>query len=268
MEEIWQVHAVKYSDRNARTRNESFILDPKHDTQHDMDYFVWILTSPMGTILVDTGYDRTEGEKRGRPVIRNPDEAVRALNIDPASIDTVIITHMHYDHAGGLDGFPNAVFHIQESEMSYVTGPCMCHPHIRYPFSADHVCQMVQRLYSGRVHFHDGDGQVAPGVTVHKIGGHTQGLQVVRVKTQSGWLCLASDASHYYENFEAGKPFPIVLNLQEMLDGFQTIQKLASAPGLVIPGHDPLVFQYFDAMDGLPDFARRLDLGPNSNFNA
>lgn len=266
MDEIWQVFAIKYADRNTRTRNDSFILDPNHDTQHDMDYFVWVLTSPLGTILVDTGYDQTEGEKRGRPVIRNPDQAVRAMNIDPNTIDTVIITHMHYDHAGGLDSFPNATFHIQESEMSYVTGPCMCHPHIRYPFSADHVCQMVQRLYSGRVHFHDGDGIVAPGVTVHRIGGHTQGLQVVRVKTQSGWLCLASDASHYYENFEAGKPFPIVLDLQEMLDGFETIQSLASSPGLVIPGHDPLVFKNFDATDGLPDFCRRLDLGPNAQF--
>ena len=98
---------------------------------------------------------------------------------------------------------------------------------------------------------------------VHRIGGHTQGLQAVRVNTGAGVMCLASDASHYYENFLNGKPFPIVVNLQEMLDGFQTLHTLASSPSLIIPGHDPAVFDYFDASDGLPDFARRLDRGPS-----
>lgn len=263
MEETWQVLAIKYADRNSRTRNDSFILDDDHASPHDMDYFLWVLRSARGTIVVDTGYDRREGERRGRPVIRDPGEALAAVGVDPDAVDTVIITHLHYDHAGGLDAFPNATFHIQQSELAYVAGPCMCHPHLRYPFSADHVCQVIRRLFDGRVRFHDGDGEVASGVTVHRIGGHTQGLQAVRVNTQAGWMCLASDASHYYENFLAGKPFPIVLDLQEMLDGFQRIQALASSPALVVPGHDPLVFRYFDAMRDLPDFARRLDLGPN-----
>ncbi|MEC9265260.1 MAG: N-acyl homoserine lactonase family protein [Alphaproteobacteria bacterium] len=262
MDQIWQVTAVKYAERNSRTRQDSFILDDDHASPHDMDYFIWVLKSPLGTILVDTGYDQPEGDRRGRPVLRNPDEALSAVGIDPESVDTVIITHMHYDHAGGMNRFPNAVYHIQETELQYVTGPCMCHSHLRYPFSADHVCQMIRTLYDGRVRFHHQDGEVAPGVTVHRIGGHTKGLQVVRVRTQAGWLCLASDASHYYENFLKGKPFPIVVDLQEMLDGFQTVQRLASSPSLVVPGHDPKVFDLFAATDGLPDFARRLDFGP------
>ena len=81
------------------------------------------------------------------------------------------------------------------------------------PFTADHVCEAVKRLYSGRVVFHDGEGQVADGVTVHCVGGHSRGLQCVRVLTDAGWLVLASDAAHYYENFEARKPFPIVVDL-------------------------------------------------------
>ena len=260
----WQVFAAKYAERNSRTRNDSFILDDDHASPHDMDYFLWVLKSELGTIVVDTGYDVDEGLRRGRPVIRQPEEALAPLDVDPEAVDSVIVTHLHYDHAGGLDRFPNARVHIQQSELAYGAGPCMCPPHLRYPFSAEHVCQMIRRLFDGRVQFHDGEGEVAPGVTVHRIGGHTQGLQVVRVRTEAGWLCLASDASHYYENFLAGKPFPIVVNLQEMLDGFQTIQRLASSPSLVVPGHDPLVFRYFDATRNLPDFVRRLDLGPKT----
>ena len=266
MEQTWAVTAIKYAERNSRTRSDSFIFDHDRAGQHDMDYFIWVLQSELGTIVVDTGYDAVEGARRDRPILREPDEAVASIGVDPATVDTVIITHLHYDHAGGLDRFPNATFHIQPTEIAYAVGPCMCHPTLRAPFSADHVCQVIQRLYAGRVQYHDGDGVVAPGVTVHRIGGHTGGLQAVRVWTQSGWLCLASDASHYYENFLKGKPFPIVVDVKEMLDGFQRIQQLAESPSLVVPGHDPMVFDLFAATDDVPSFARRLDLGPTRDL--
>jgi len=172
---------------------------------------------------------------------------------------------LHYDHAGGLSRFPYAKFHLQAAEMAYATGPCMCSGTLQMPFTANHVCDMVKNVYSGRVVFHDGDGQVADGVTVHCVGGHSRGLQVVRVKTESGWLCLASDAAHYYENYLAGKPFPIVVDMENMVSGFKTIQALASAPGLVIPGHDPLVTKAY-GMEGSSGFVWRLDKGPMDQF--
>ena len=173
----------------------------------------------------------------------------------------VIITHLHYDHAGGLIEFPNAKFHLQESEMAYATGPCMCHETIKMPFTGEHVCQMVKNLYSGRVVFYNGIGLIQPGVTTHLIGGHSRGLQSVRVKTNSGYMCLASDATHFYENFLTGKPFPIVVDLEDMLNGFKIIKGLASDVNLVIPGHDPLLKDYFPE-EGASGFVWRLDRGP------
>jgi glyoxylase-like metal-dependent hydrolase (beta-lactamase superfamily II) len=267
MEDVWQVFAAKYAERNTRTRRESFIVDDDHASPHDMDYFVWVLRNGERTILVDTGYDSAEGQRRQRPNLREPAEAVAALGIDPLAIEDVVVTHMHYDHAGGLTQFPRARIHIQPSEMAFVTGPCMCHDHLKYPFSAEHACEVVRRLFDGRVTFHEGDSVLAPGVSLHRIGGHTAGLQVVRVKTEAGWLCLASDASHYYENFLKMKPFPIVLNLAAMLDGFKRIQVLADRPSLVVPGHDPLMFQNFATPQGAPDFVLRLDQGPRREID-
>lgn len=262
MDQLWQVTALKYAERRDRTRAESFLLEDDHESAHGLDYFVWVLRSGERTILVDTGFDDREATRRNRPIQRDSATAVAALGIDPETIDDVIITHLHYDHAGGLARFPNATFHLQEAEMAYACGPCMAHATLNVAYAPDDICEMVRRIYSGRVAFHAGDAAIAPGVTVHLIGGHTRGLQAVRVKTRSGWLCLASDASHYYENFLQEKVFPLVVDLGDMLSGFRRIRDLASMPGLVIPGHDPLVGDLFPRDDGTPDFARRLDLGP------
>jgi len=263
MTSSWQVHALKYADRRDRTRAESFIFEDNHDV-HQMDYFIWVIRDGARTILVDSGFESREARLRGRPLTRDPREALKPLGIAAEDIDTLIVTHLHYDHAGGLHLFPNATLHMQAAEMAYATGPCMCHDALKMPFTASHVCEAVQRLYSGRVVFHDGDGEIAEGVTVHRIGGHSRGLQAVRVRTKSGWLCLASDASHFYENFVHARPFPIVVDLEDMLAGFTTIRNLASRPQLVVPGHDPLVTQLFPT-DG-PDYVFRLDNGPTANL--
>ncbi|MEM6728358.1 MAG: N-acyl homoserine lactonase family protein [Pseudomonadota bacterium] len=255
----WTVRAIKYAERNARTRADSFLFDDNHDQPHAMDYFIWVLERDGRTILVDTGYDAEEAAARGRPIAIDPRDALAQLGLRAEDIADVIVTHLHYDHAGGLHLFPNARLHLQTAEMAFATGPCMCHDPLRAPFTADHICEAVRRLYAGRVTFYDGEGQVADGVTVHRIGGHSRGLQAVRVLTEAGWLCLASDAAHYYENAFAKKPFPIVVDVEDMLAGFDTITRLASAPGLVIPGHDPLVRAVFpEEAPGI----HRLDRGP------
>lgn len=247
MSGLWTIYALKYAERNARSRADSFLEDDHPSAPHGMDYFVWVLDNSHRQIVVDTGYDFAEGERRDRPILIDPAQSLHAVHVDPETVDTVIITHLHYDHAGGLGRYPSAVFHVQENEMAFATGPCMCDPMLQAPFTVDHVCEMVRHVYSGRVRFHNGDAEVAPGVTVHRIGGHSMGLQVVRVMTAGGPVCLASDAAHYYENFESNKLFPIVVDRKEMLAGFERIVELAGAADRVIPGHDPLVREQYDA---------------------
>jgi len=262
MENHWEVYALQYGERDNRTRAESFLFDDHPADEHPIDYFVWVVTNGTQTILVDTGYDSIEAKRRGRPILRDPVEALAGHGIRAEDIETVIVTHMHYDHAGGLDRYPSAQFHIQESEMAYATGPCMCNGALQMPFTVEHVVEMVRHIYSGRVVFHKGDAEVAPGVTVHRTGGHSKGMQVVRVETRIGPVCLASDATHFYENFQTGKIFPIVANVEEMAEGFRTIRKLAAGnDARVIPGHDPLVKNRFPAI-GDTGFVWRLDVEP------
>lgn len=228
-----------------------------------IDYYIWAIVGKSGTFVVDTGFDQASADKRGRILLNPPTQSLSAIGINPATVQNVIVTHMHYDHAGNHDLFPNASYHIQDREMAYCTGRCMCHSAISHAFEVDDVVAMTRRLFAGKVSFHDGVDEIAPGLTVHHIGGHTMGLQVVRVWTQRGWIVLASDAVHFYANLDTGRPFPVIYNVGDMLDGFDKLKKLASSPNHIIPGHDPLVLQrYPAARPGLEGIIARLDVEP------
>src|SRR5690606_30760179 len=118
------------------------------------------------------------------------------------------------------------------------------------------------RLFEDRVAFHDGDSQIEPGITVHRVGGHTRGLQITRVRTRRGWVVLGSDASHFYANFEQNRPFPVVADVSEMLAGYDRMRALASSPRHIIPGHDPLVLSRYPAVRDDLDGIVRLDADP------
>src|SRR5262249_9914660 len=149
-------------------------------------------------------------------------------------------------------------YHLQDGEMAYATGRSMCRAHLRLPFEADDVVAMVRKVFAGRVAFHDGDDEVAPGITVHRIGGHSKGLQSVRGKTRRGYGVPASAATHFYQHREEGRVFPIVYNVGEVLEGYERLKRLASSSAHIIPGHDPAVIvRYPAARAGLEGFVAR-----------
>jgi len=237
----YQVHAVRYARASSRRRSDNFLGGDPHDGPMPMDFFVWLIQGDGRTILVDTGFNAEMARRRQRELIHCPVEALAMLGVQPDEVDDVIITHLHYDHAGNLDKLPRARFHIQDDEMDYATGRCMCYAPLRHAYEAEDVVTLVRRVYEDRVVFHDGDATLAPGLSLIKIGGHTKGLQSVRVHTARGWVVLASDASHYYENMNAVRPFPIVYNTADMITGYAKLYAAADSDEHVVPGHDPLV---------------------------
>ncbi len=260
----YTVYAVKYAQRQAR-RPDHFIGGDPHDEPMDMDYFVWAVVGDDRTWVVDTGFDRLDAERRNRDLVRSVTDGLAVIGVDAASVDDVILTHLHYDHVGGFAQFPAARFHLQDREMAFATGRYMTEGALNHAFTADHVADLVHLVHRNRVVFHDGDAELATGLSVHLVGGHTMGLQVVRVATSIGWVVLASDASHYYENMTAGRPFPIVYDLGDMLDGYRRCRQLATDPAYVVPGHDPLVLErYPPAAPDLAGVAARLDVEPST----
>jgi glyoxylase-like metal-dependent hydrolase (beta-lactamase superfamily II) len=256
----YEVFAVKYAERQG-VRGEHFLDPDEHaGDPMPMDYFVWVARGGGRTFVIDTGFTADDAAWRGRTLLRTAAQGLALIGVDAATVEDVIITHLHYDHVGGLAQFPTARFHIQDREVAYGTGRHMTYRSLNHAFNSQHIAAFVEAVHAGRAVFHDGAAELASGLSVHHIGGHTDGLQVVRIWTRRGWLVLASDASHYYENMRDGRPFPILFDVGAVLDGFRRMRELTGSDELIVPGHDPLVLERFPAVShDLTGVAVRLD---------
>lgn len=256
---IYEAYAIRYAT-HERNRSDNFIWRDGHDGPMPIDYYVWLLRGGGRTLLVDTGFNADMAKRRQRRLLRCPIAALEQLDVKPADVDAVVITHLHYDHAGNLRLLPHAKLHLQEKEMQYATGRWMSHDAFRHAFEFDDVTEAVRGVYEKRMVFHDGDDEIAPGVRVVHVGGHTLGLQGVRVHTRRGWLMLASDGSHFYENAQKRAPFPIVHDVGQMMDGYAKLLSLAESPAHFVPGHDPLVRTRYPALHpDAPDIVKLHD---------
>jgi glyoxylase-like metal-dependent hydrolase (beta-lactamase superfamily II) len=255
-----RIYAVRYGHLD-RTSDKNFLGGDDHANRMPLDYYVWVIKGDAHSIVVDTGFDSFAAAGRGRTLIRPVAEGLAAIDVDPSEVLDVVITHMHYDHAGNVALFPRARFHVQDAEMAYCTGRAMTHQQLAAPFEADNVVQMVRRVFDGRVIFHAGDCMLYPGVTLHHLPGHTLGLQAVRVETGRGPVVLASDAAHFWANLQREIPFPVVADVPQYLESLRSLHGLAPSIDHIIPGHDPDVLARFPAEAGTRDIVR-LDLAP------
>lgn len=268
--DMYEVYAIRYGTVSRRY-GDNFVGsgDPHDDNlEAEFNYYVWLARSANRTFVIDTGFDAEVGQRRGggRRTLISPDAALKRLGVDAREVKDVVITHMHYDHVGNFALFPKARFHLQEREMIFATGRYMGYRLFSHSFEVKEVMEMVRKVYEGRVEFHDGDVELAPGLSLHRIGGHTGGLQSVRVYTRLGWIVLASDAAHLYDNMSQERPFPIIYDLGAMVRGWRRLRELADDPSWVIPGHDARVMSRYPAVEGLAGLAVRLDVEPQDHW--
>ena len=262
-ETTWRIYGIRHAINANRTRGQNYILDPDPGAPLVLDFYCWVLVSDDRAIMVDTGMDPQVAARHGHTPLLSPVAALAALGLEAAQIDTVLLTHAHYDHLGYLDAFPNAQFCMQAEEMVYITGPFMARPWFRRAYETAEILKLVSLLHAGRLHLHGRERQVADGVSLHWVGGHTAGQEIVRVRTARGWVVLASDALHYYEEYERGIPFAIVYSSADMIAGHDVIRALADSDDHVLPGHDPrLALIYPQAESAGSEHVLRLDAEP------
>ncbi|KAA5831956.1 N-acyl homoserine lactonase family protein [Saccharopolyspora hirsuta] len=260
MAEQFQVYAIRFAHREASVRGEHFYgHDPCALDDWPISYYVWLAVSDSRAVLVDAGFTPETAARRGnRDYLASPMDTIRALGVAPDGIGHLVLSHLHYDHSGHAADFPRAEIVLQESELAFWTSRHAGRGQLAHFVEPADVAYLVEQNFAGRVRLVDGVHEVVPGVTAHRVGGHTPGLQVVQVRTAVGDVVLAADASHFYENVERVKPYGVVTYLPAMYDAFDTLHALSDRPELIVPGHDPQVLQRFPAVPGLEGLAVRI----------
>jgi glyoxylase-like metal-dependent hydrolase (beta-lactamase superfamily II) len=242
-DQIYDLYSLKFARQPSRRASSNFLnsAPDQHDGVMPMDFYIWIAHNRHRTVVVDTGFNSSSPSAAGREMICDPVDALEALGMPASAVRHILYTHLHWDHAGNIGRFPAARFHVQEAEMQFATGPCMCEPSLRNAFDVEDVIAMVRSVYASRVQFHDGDATAFPGIDLILMPGHSVGMQAVRVVTRRGPVLLASDVSHFYANFMLRHPFRLTVDMMATLRSYNLLMDIAGSVDRIIPGHDPKV---------------------------
>lgn len=255
MSEQYEFIIAKYGTRRGH-RAEVYLnygIYGQPDGPIDMDYFVWVIRNRDRTVLVDTGFSPAGGANRNRTFVKDLPSIYEALGIDTTAEVTLVVTHAHYDHIGNLALFPNAQIVIAQAEYDFWTSEMGMRAQFRWSTEQEEIDALRAAHGEGRVRTFAGSLSLAPGIELLEVGGHTPGQSVVRVATSEGDVLLASDAVHYYEEFEADLPFAFVADLPKMYAGFDRIRELlASGVQHLVCGHDPDTLNRFRLVEDGP----------------
>jgi glyoxylase-like metal-dependent hydrolase (beta-lactamase superfamily II) len=244
---IYEVYALSYGTY-PNFPVSSLLAGADKDRKIDLQMMIWLVKGPGGkNILVDTGcYHENVVKGKGVKDLIKASDAVAKLGLSPADITDVIITHMHWDHADGMDLFPNAKIWIQKDEYVYYTGLAWQSEGKHGGIEPEDVLTLVRLNMNQKVHLVGGDNiEIIDGIKVYTGGRHTYGSQYVGVRTASGTVVIASDNMYLYENLEKHAPIAQTFDADSNLKAQDRMKQIASRPDLIVPGHDPAVFVRF-----------------------
>jgi glyoxylase-like metal-dependent hydrolase (beta-lactamase superfamily II) len=248
----WRVLALAYASRTG-VRGQHFLgHDERSQEPHPTAYYVWLAVSDTDVVLVDAGIGPARAASiPGLRYFGSPVDLLAGVGVSPGHIGWSVLTHLHYDHTGVVAELPSATYVVQQAELDYWTGPWAGRiTRERWLFSPEDLAHLSGAGRLGRLRLVTGDEEVLPGLSVHLVGGHTAGMQVVRLRTSAGHVVLASDASHFYENLSGDRPAPILHCMTGVYGAFDRVATLADGAELIVPGHDPAVLERHPGVSG------------------
>jgi glyoxylase-like metal-dependent hydrolase (beta-lactamase superfamily II) len=245
----YSIEAIRFGTLPKVRATVLLPVGAKPDEQFDIAVVIWLIRGTGRNILFDTGYHRqTPGfsERWNTQDYVRPDEAVKLAGVQPGDITDIIVSHVHWDHMGSLDLFPNATIWIQKDEYQYYTGPAF-QPGGRRGGELEDLLELVKRNAAGKVRLVDGDDrEIMPGIRVYTGARHTYASQYVRVAGNPTFV-LASDNCYLYRNLDTNSPIATFdpVDRAANVASFARMISLAGAKERVIPGHDMLQFERF-----------------------
>ena len=253
-EDHYQVTIVKYGTRST-VKSDVYLnyqLYRQDDSPIEMDYFFWVVKNAERTVVVDTGFSRHGGEVRGRTLLADVSDLFEYFGVDPSQAPAIVLTHAHYDHAGNLNSFPSSKVFMADQEFEFWSSRHAQRTMFHHSVEDDELAYLNQVKKEGRLTLFDDRLEIAPGIEALVVGGHTPGQSVVKVQTEEGVVLLASDAIHYYEEYERDMLFMSVADLVAMYEGFDRIRDMVRSGEVehLVSGHDPDTLRRFTPASG------------------
>jgi len=232
----WTITPVDLGSRIAHS-HWFFYLEPSSEPLRIV-YRAWLLARGGEYVLVDTGPPVDEARRRGIEGMRGIVDGLADLGVDAGAVATVILTHMHWDHAAAADRFPAARILAQRAEIDFFLNGSDGHPAMSRFFS--HREMMRGLIAEGRIQALDGDATVHGDLRALRVGGHTPGSQMVAVPTAQGLAVLTGDAIPMNRNFRQAIPNGILVNLPDAVAALRIVRTLDA--DRIYTGHDPEPF--------------------------
>jgi glyoxylase-like metal-dependent hydrolase (beta-lactamase superfamily II) len=251
--------AVRYGAMEATKSRlfHNFHTYGEPDAPASLAYYFWVLRDGERVTLIDTGWDPAVARLRGRDCLVEPLEALRALGIEPGQVETILVSHFHYDHIGNLRAFPAAELVVPRAEVEFWATPIARGGQFAAHVEDAELAVVEAARAAGRVREVQGEAEVLPGVRAIEVGGHSPGQLMFLLAHERRDVLLTSDAVHLYEDFERDRPSSVVADLAAMYRAHARVRDLAAAGTIIVPGHDPQVMDRFAAVEGV-DFAVRI----------
>ena len=242
----YEVYAIRYGSL-PNFQVSGLVAGADRSRRMDIAMMVWLIEGGGRHILVDAGFYREQFMKQWKPAdYVRPSEAIARMGLKPEDITDVIVSHLHWDHADGVDLFPKARTWIQKDELEYYAGTAWQSRGTHGGIDPEDVLALVKLNTEGRVALVNGDAQeILPGISCYTGGKHTYASQFVTVNTAAGTVVLASDNMYLYENLDKHVPIAQTLDAESNLRAQDRMKQLAANPRLIVPGHDPAVLTRF-----------------------
>jgi glyoxylase-like metal-dependent hydrolase (beta-lactamase superfamily II) len=247
----YEVTAVRFATAATVSQREFLHFDIYGVPSRPMtcDFYFWVITGGDRVILFDTGFTEPVARAHDQQFLAPMTGCLHEMGISAGDVDTIVYSHLHFDHTGNLPLFPAAEIIVQSAELDFWTSPMARRRLFAMAAEQDYLDDLVKADAEGRVRRIAGDTPLAPGIDALDLSGHTVGQQGLRVQTAARPLVLASDAAHYVQEISDDWPFQMTDSLSGMYAAYDRLRVWQADGDVIVPGHDAEVLSGFPSRE-------------------